>query len=340
MDQDKIDLLLDIRDSLDQQEIPDVDFFLDLYAVDDLSLTEEEKEAFRHHWKMLELVEERLAYVSSSDNETFPRPTKAIDDIQTHESNLYFHPHLVPNTEIIPGYTLISMIGQGGSGQVWLGIGPGNVRVAIKIIFPDNSFADLYQPTADNETIEIIRKVHYPHILQIHGIWNAKDCCIIISSLADETVGHCFQAAVEKGQPGIDSKTLLTWFWDIAKTLDFLNQGIPTIDENRYPILHCDIKPANIFLSGGSILIGDLGQARLLKEEGQPRHTGVTPLFASPECLNEHLSRNSDQYSLAVTWCYLRCGEYPYNGSLFELMHRKPEDTPQLLFFRGKNDLP
>ena len=50
-------------------------------------------------------------------------------------------------------------------------------------------------------------------------------------------------------------------------------------------------------------------------------HTGcMTPAYAAPEFFNNQTSNQSDQYSLAVTYCHLRGGRLPFTGSLADLM--------------------
>ncbi|MDO5580868.1 MAG: protein kinase [Planctomycetia bacterium] len=333
MNHDKIESLLDIRDDLGPADLSNADHFLEVYAVGDLQLSEEERCAFLHDWNMLNRVEKHLAGESPAGTKSSQLLGNYWDAKTCVKTPCLLSLNLTPGEEIIPGYTLISRIGGGGSGEVWLGKGPGDVHVAMKFISPENSTINQNDLDSRDEAMEIIRKVRYPHLLPIHGIWNNQEYRVIISSLADETLWDRFRATCKEGQPGIRIPVLLLWFRDIAKTLDFLNQPRGSSTEDSMPILHGDIKPENIFLSGNSILVGDLGQARILKQEGQSHSGGLTFLYAVPEYLKGHMHKNSDQYSLAVTWCVLRGGGFPCKGNLYEIIHQQEKNDPNLSFF-------
>lgn len=73
---------------------------------------------------------------------------------------------------------------------------------------------------------------------------------------------------------------------------------------HRRAILHCDIKPSNIFLGPySSPLLGDLGIASIADTAGQPSDSSaLTILYAAPEVIGDvaHSTR-SDVYSLGAT---------------------------------------
>jgi hypothetical protein len=96
-------------------------------------------------------------------------------------------------------------------------------------------------------------------------------------------------------------------------------------------VTHRDIKPANLLLVGGSVKVGDFGLAKLL-EHTATKNTGnaMTVAYAPPEFLQGHVHRNSDQYSLAVTYCELRCGRLPFQGDAVQLMFAHLQQPPNL----------
>ena len=46
----------------------------------------------------------------------------------------------------------------------------------------------------------------------------------------------------------------------------------------------------------------------------------MTPAYAAPEFFKKQTSSQSDQYSLAVTYCHLRGGRLPFTGGMAEVM--------------------
>lgn len=102
---------------------------------------------------------------------------------------------------------------------------------------------------------------------------------------------------------------------------------------NRKSIQHRDIKPQNLLLCGGSVKVGDFGLVRSLKSD-QTSHTGsLTLAYAAPEFFDGTTSHQSDQYSLAVTYCQLRGGRFPFEGSQSEVVMghlKKPPDLTMI----------
>ncbi|MBB2927647.1 serine/threonine protein kinase [Paraburkholderia silvatlantica] len=88
--------------------------------------------------------------------------------------------------------------------------------------------------------------------------------------------------------------------------------------------VHCDFKPANVFLTdGGDVKVIDFGIARVFQRpEEDPDVTvfdpatlgGITPAYASPEMF-EHREPDprDDVYALACVTCELLTGKHPFN---------------------------
>jgi serine/threonine protein kinase len=108
--------------------------------------------------------------------------------------------------------------------------------------------------------------------------------------------------------PGVPVDELLTYMEQAARGLDYLH---------REAIIHRDVKPANIMLVGSVAKICDYGLVVTTDVDLSTTTNAFTPLYASPEAVRgQPVSPQSDQYSLAVTYCELRTGKTPYpNGS-------------------------
>jgi len=140
----------------------------------------------------------------------------------------------------------------------------------------------------------------------------------------------------EQGHTGIPPKELLGLIDESAKGLDYLNFS-PDLNSDGDSLQHCDVKPANIVLVGGSAVVCDFGLARIMaQDQATMSSVAGTPAYLPPEAINGKTSRNSDQYSLAVTYYQLRTGKLPLTGRstgeiIIEHLHGKLtfEDVPE-----------
>lgn len=218
---------------------------------------------------------------------------------------------LRPGAVPIEGYTLIERLGRGGFGEVWKATGPGGFHVALKFVALDGNVG-----TVELRALEVIKHIRHPNLLGSFGSWQVGDRLIIAMELADRTLLDRFRDAAGQGFPGIPAPEIFEHFIDAAKALDFLNEPRhPSGGSGPQGIQHRDVKPQNLLLVGGSVKVADFGLARVL-ENSQTGHTGsMTPSYAPPEFFDRKTSSQSDQYSLAVTYCQLRGGRLPFEGN-------------------------
>ena len=104
-------------------------------------------------------------------------------------------------------------------------------------------------------------------------------------------------------------------------------------------IVHRDVKPENILLSGGHALVADFGIARAAIGAGGRQLTGTglivgTPAYMSPEQAmgDTNLDGRSDQYSLGCVLYEMLAGESPYSAPTPEAMlaRRLTDPMPSL----------
>ena len=130
---------------------------------------------------------------------------------------------------------------------------------------------------------------------------------------------------------GIPPTELLEYLRQAAKGVDYLNEPQHTFSgKQRVSIQHRDIKPQNILLVGSGVKVADFGLVRVL-DRAMTGHTGnMTPAYAAPEFLQGQLSAQSDQYCLAVTYCELRGGRLPFEGTLEQVLNGHLANAPDL----------
>lgn len=206
-------------------------------------------------------------------------------------------------------YTVARKLGSGVTGEVYLVQDPRSARwQALKILSLPLSSDARFRRRFLEETAAVTR-LHHPHIVEVHDrgdfdglLWVAMD--YVEGSSAAQLLRDRFPAVWPTGE-------VLTIVDAVAGALDYVQQR---------GLLHRDVKPANILLTGRGegeqrILLGDLGITPQLGE-----HTGVVGVhvpagtvgYAAPEQLmGADIDGRADQYALAATAFHLLTGAPP-----------------------------
>lgn len=233
---------------------------------------------------------------------------------------------LSPGSRPLPEYELVRLLGRGGYGEVWQATGPGGFDLALKFIRLGEKAGE-----AELRSLALMKNVRHPHLLPMFGAWQRDEYLIIAMELADGTVIDRLEDARRRGQPGLPRDELLAYLGEAAKGIDFLNDYRSPSELTDAPgIQHKDIKPQNLLLVGGSVKVADFGLAKLLKNATASVSGGLTVAYAPPEFFNSQVTRWSDQYSLAVSYCQLRGGRLPYEGAPVELIAAQMTRPPDL----------
>lgn len=232
---------------------------------------------------------------------------------------------LEPGSEPVSGYRLEKLLGRGGFGEVWKVAGPGGIAVAMKFIRPEGKSG------VELRALELMKDIRHAHLLSLFGIWKKDPYVIIAMELADGSLLDRLNDAVAQGQPGIPFPELIEWMSEAAKAIDFLNEPRHSHDgKTGLSIQHRDVKPHNLLLVGTTLKLADFGLVRLLERQ-VTSHTGaMTPTYAAPEFFRGETSSQSDQYGLAVTYCQLRGGRLPFDGTLEQIMMGHAKQAPDL----------
>jgi hypothetical protein len=215
-------------------------------------------------------------------------------------------------------YRVDARLGAGGMGSVWRAHDLRLDRdVAVKVLMPSFAGDPVLTERFDREA-RALAAVTSPHVIAIHDVITSAggDPFLVMELCPDGSLGDRLDAA--GSLPVAEALRLLA---DVAEGLVALHAR---------GILHRDVTPRNVLLSGGRAKLGDLGLARAGATDGRPplaELTGAgttvgTLAYLAPELLEgEPPSTASDVYGLGAVAYRTLAGVLPHSaGSVAELV--------------------
>lgn len=199
---------------------------------------------------------------------------------------------------------------------IWL---LGSDGKALRESLTDNTLSG--ESTSSAETTELALPATDEDWLAKHSGRLQARWMVVSMLLGGKNLQQRLEECIAEGASGIPPKELLTLMDEAAKGLDYLNSSRdPHLGSGA--LQHCDVKPANIVLVGSSAVVCDFGLARIMARD-QVTASSIcgTPAYMAPETISGKPSRNSDQYSLAITYYQLRTGTLPLSdGTLWQML--------------------
>lgn len=215
--------------------------------------------------------------------------------------------HLGIDTGPIPGYSILSKIGTGGTGVVYKAKQTSVDRiVALKIL---NT-----QTAADKQFIKrflqegcAAAKLSHRNIVSVYDAGVAGPYYFMIMEFIQ---GQTLREILNKTGP-LSEKKSVELILQITEALCYLKDN---------HLVHRDIKPENIMLTREGIAkLCDFGLAKFVQSEQSLTQSGCimgTPLYMSPEQIrgDKDIDIRSDVYSLGVTLYTMASGRPPFEG--------------------------
>lgn len=203
--------------------------------------------------------------------------------------------------DFISGYRILNKLGSGVFGDVYraekLSIGK---AYAIKFLRLQDE--RLREPVLrELEALDTLAQLDHPRLVSIEDRGEVHGIPFVVMGFAgDETLKTQL-----RGTP-LSEERICDWF---AQLFD----GVAALHARG--VVHFDLKPANVFLRGDQVRVGDYGLSRMMSASRATLSMGRgTPHYMAPEMLKRRGDARSDVYSLGVMLYEALVGEVPFTG--------------------------
>jgi eukaryotic-like serine/threonine-protein kinase len=239
--------------------------------------------------------------------------------------------HVAP---VVPGYTLETRLGRGGSGEVWRAVPRrGGAPVAIKVLVAGD-------PERQAREAALLGALDHPHLVRLLEVVHqpqrggAPRVALVLELLAGGSLAALL-ARRGRLRPG----EVVTAIAPVAAALAHAHDN---------GVVHGDLSPGNIvFTAEGRPVLTDLGVARVL---GETAAGEVTPAYVDPTVARGGApGPASDVFGVAAAAFHALTGIAPWNaatagdtlrvaadGLLPDLAELAPEAPPELVAVIGR----
>jgi serine/threonine protein kinase len=226
--------------------------------------------------------------------------------------------------DLINGYKLSRLLGEGGMGKVFLGeqLSTG-AKVAVKILLNEH-LHNQYAKDSFRQDAMILSELRHKNIVRLVDFFEDKLGHFMVMEAVD---GIQLDQYITRERGLLPYEEAIGLFCQILDGLAYAHsQGV----------IHRDIKPENILIDKkGQVKIIDFGIAKMLDSDKNLAKTmanqGVgTPLYMSPEQVKgEKVNVTTDVYSAAIVFYFMLTGKNPYRDvtNLYELNKKIVHDS-------------
>ncbi len=207
-------------------------------------------------------------------------------------------------------YTLVSQIGQGGMGSVWLAErNDGRFERQVAVKFLNIALMGKGGEERFKREGSILGRLAHPHIAELidAGVSQTGQPYLVLEYIEGDHIDrYC-------DQKRLDVKARIRLFLGVLEAMAHAHANL---------IVHRDLKPSNVLVGNeGQVKLLDFGIAKLLEGEGLSEEAtlftvagerAMTPQYAAPEQLKgEAVTTATDIYALGVLLYGLLTGQHP-----------------------------
>jgi eukaryotic-like serine/threonine-protein kinase len=199
--------------------------------------------------------------------------------------------------QIIGKYKILSTIGSGGFGTVYLAEDTWiDKKVALKV--PHKQGVDFGELLREPR---LLASLNHPNIVTILTAEKQENVFFIVMEFV----------------PGETLETIIAreGALDVTLALDYTCQIVNAVDHaHRQGVLHRDLRPSNVLVAeSGMLKVADFGTSRFLEIAAHGTTVIGSPPYMAPEQFHGKAVFASDIYSLGVTMYQMLTGQLPYD---------------------------
>jgi serine/threonine protein kinase len=220
--------------------------------------------------------------------------------------------------QIIGKYKILSTIGSGGFGTVYLAEDTWiDKKVALKV--PHKQGVDFGELLREPR---LLATLNHPNIVTILTAEKQENVFFIVMEFVP---GETLEALIAREGA-----------LDVARALDYTCQISNAVDHaHRHGVLHRDLRPSNVIVAeSGMLKVADFGTSRFLEIAAHGTTVIGSPPYMAPEQFRGKAVFASDIYSLGVTIYQMLTGVLPYDtpspADLDRLMKGELHTAPRL----------
>src|SRR5438270_1056226 len=199
--------------------------------------------------------------------------------------------------QIIGKYKILSTIGSGGFGTVYLAEDTWiDKRVALKV--PHKQGVDFGELLREPR---LLASLNHPNIVTILTAEKQENVFFIVMEFVP---GETLETIIARDGP-----------LDVTRALDYTCQISNAVDHaHRQGVLHRDLRPSNVLVAdSGMLKVADFGTSRFLEIAAHGTTVIGSPPYMAPEQFKGKAVFASDIYSLGVTMYQMLTGVLPYD---------------------------
>src|SRR2546426_4164506 len=219
-------------------------------------------------------------------------------DAVAPKKGLLYSPPMFFRGQIIGKYKILSTIGSGGFGAVYLAEDTWiDKKVALKVPHKQTlDFGELLREA------RLLASLNHPNIVAILTAEKQENVFFIVMEFVPgETLEH-----VIAREGALDLPIALDYICQISNAVDHAH---------KQGVLHRDLRPSNVLVSESGLLkVADFGTSRFLEIAAHGTTVIGSPPYMAPEQFRGKAVFASDIYSLGVTMYQMLTGVLPYNS--------------------------